>query len=118
MQKGVIKIGVLLTLLVILSLGGGIILAHTYQVSERIANDKVTTLEQEVAALSAQVKVAPSIPSTGGTPIASSRSTLAQTQKTASLTEVVAKAGPSVVSVIIYKEVPQLEVTYENPFGN
>jgi serine protease Do len=34
------------------------------------------------------------------------------------LTEAVAKVSPSVVSIVISKEVPNLTVTYENPFGN
>lgn len=34
------------------------------------------------------------------------------------LTAAVAKIAPSVVSIVITKDVPQLEVVYENPFGN
>lgn len=34
------------------------------------------------------------------------------------LTEAVAKVTPSVVSIVISKDVPNLEVVYENPFGN
>ncbi len=34
------------------------------------------------------------------------------------LTEAVAKASPAVVSIVISKDVPQLEVVYSNPFGN
>jgi len=34
------------------------------------------------------------------------------------LTAAVAKAAPAVVSIVISKDVPQLEVTYENPFGD
>ena len=34
------------------------------------------------------------------------------------LTEAVAKTAPAVVSIVISKDVPQLEVTYQNPFGN
>lgn len=34
------------------------------------------------------------------------------------LTAAVAKAAPAVVSIVISKYVPQLEVTYENPFGD
>lgn len=34
------------------------------------------------------------------------------------LTEAVARVAPSVVSIVISKSVPQLEVTYENPFGD
>jgi serine protease Do len=34
------------------------------------------------------------------------------------LTEAVAKVGPSVVSIVITKDVPQMEVTYQNPFGD
>lgn len=34
------------------------------------------------------------------------------------LTAAVAKVSPAVVSIVISKDVPQLEVVYENPFGN
>lgn len=34
------------------------------------------------------------------------------------LTDAVAKVTPSVVSIVISKDVPQLEVVYTNPFGN
>ena len=34
------------------------------------------------------------------------------------LTSAVAKIAPAVVSIVISKDVPKLEVTYENPFGN
>lgn len=34
------------------------------------------------------------------------------------LTEAVAKTAPAVVSIVISKDVPQLEVSYQNPFGN
>lgn len=34
------------------------------------------------------------------------------------LTDAVAKVAPAVVSIVVSKDVPNLEVTYENPFGN
>ena len=34
------------------------------------------------------------------------------------LTATVAKTAPAVVSIVISRDVPQLEVTYQNPFGN
>lgn len=34
------------------------------------------------------------------------------------LTEAVAKIAPSVVSIVITKDVPKLEIVYENPFGD
>jgi S1-C subfamily serine protease len=34
------------------------------------------------------------------------------------LTAAVSKVGPAVVSIVISKDVPQLEVVYQNPFGN
>lgn len=34
------------------------------------------------------------------------------------LTDAVARVAPSVVSIVISKDVPNLEVSYENPFGN
>lgn len=46
------------------------------------------------------------------------RMSLAATSKQNQLTDAVAKATPSVVSIVISKEVPQLEVTYVNPFGD
>ena len=46
------------------------------------------------------------------------RMSLAASSKQNQLTDTVARATPSVVSIVISKEVPKLEVAYVNPFGN
>lgn len=44
--------------------------------------------------------------------------TSTQKSRDEQLTDAVAKVTPSVVSIVISKDVPQLEVVYTNPFGN
>lgn len=46
------------------------------------------------------------------------RSTVVQNSEDGALTTAVARATPSVVSIVVKKDVPLLEVTYVNPFGN
>jgi serine protease Do len=46
------------------------------------------------------------------------REQVAQKSETQSLQDAVAKITPAVVSIVESQEVPKLEVTYENPFGN
>ena len=46
------------------------------------------------------------------------RSQVAQKSETGVLQDAVAAVTPAVVSIVESKEVPQLQVTYENPFGN
>ena len=46
------------------------------------------------------------------------RLSLTVSSKQNQLTDAVARAAPSVVSIVISKEVPQLEVVYVNPFGD
>ncbi len=68
---------------------------------ERSFNEKLEGLEKQIETLAARVQKIPD---------AKSQDTL--------LTEAVARIAPSVVSLVVSKDVPKLEVSYENPFGN
>lgn len=67
-------------------------------------------LEQELAASAATAKIPPAEVEKRQAVRAASQDDL--------LTESVSKNAPAVVSIVISKDVPQLEVVYENPFGN
>ena len=80
----------------------------------------LTALHQQVARLAEELSNI-----TGRTELAElslkeveKRSAMRQESQEDRLTKAVAKATPSVVSIVISKEVPQLEVVYQNPFGN
>lgn len=80
---------------------------------------KIGVLETQIAELQSELKKV-----TGeNSAVALSVKEIAQRQdaigKTGSalITSAVAKATPSVVSIVISKDVPQLQVVYENPFG-
>jgi serine protease Do len=67
-------------------------------------------LEQELAASAATAKIPPAEVEKRQAVRAASQDDL--------LTESVSKNAPAVVSIVISKDVPQLKVVYENPFGN
>ncbi len=75
-----------------------------------ISNQKIAALEQrieEVAEIKSIVKEE-----------VVRREVIREKSQEELLTAAVAKIAPSVVSIVVSKDVPKLEVTYENPFGN
>jgi len=84
-----------------------------YDAKISVLQKQVSGLQEKLEALTGQkLAVAPSATEVGQREIIREKS---QDQK---LTEAVAKTAPAVVSIVISKDVPQLEVTYQNPFGN
>lgn len=91
-------------------------------------NQKIVQLSHSVSALqtslqSSIMQLANNANSTASSTAANiaelaRRSQVAQKSETQSLQDAVAKVTPAVVSIVESQEVPQLQVTYENPFGN
>ena len=97
-----IIIGALFTAII---LGGGLLVNAKLQEliadKERVFDEKVGILTEQIEKLSERVQ----------------RISGTKTQDEL-LTAAVAKVAPAVVSIVISKDVPKLEVSYENPFGN
>ena len=99
---GRIVIGALLTAVI---LGGS---ALAYAKLQEIISDKENLLNEKIGVLAEQIeKLSERVQKISGT----------KTQDEL-LTAAVAKVAPSVVSIVVSKDLPKLEVTYENPFGN
>ena len=108
----------LAAILAILVLAGGFV----YE------NQKVAKLSQSIATLQSSfqysiMQLANTASSTASSTAANlaelaRRGQVEQKSQTQSLQDAVAKVTPAVVSIVESQEVPQLQVTYENPFGN
>lgn len=89
-------------------------------VQERKFDEKIAVLQEQIAAISEEIvkitgessRVALSLKE-----IQNRQSVQVKSQNEL-LTDAVAKAAPAVVSIAISKDVPELEVIYQNPFGN
>ncbi|PIQ68021.1 MAG: hypothetical protein COV91_06450 [Candidatus Taylorbacteria bacterium CG11_big_fil_rev_8_21_14_0_20_46_11] len=87
---------------------------------ERAFDEKILMVQQQVASLYEAVQTLAG----ANTQVALSVKELQNRKDAISksqdelLTEAVAKVAPAVVSIVVSKDVPNLEVTYENPFGN
>ncbi len=74
---------------------------------------RLDTFQNEVATLSENIKQVSS-----DTAELSRRQVIKEKSQDQLLTEAVARVSPAVVSIVISKDVPKLEVQYVNPFGN
>ncbi len=104
-----------LTLLtIVVALIGGLVYEH----------QQITRLSQAVTALqTAVIEVTNSVNLTASSTAANiaelaRRSQVAEKSQSQLLQDAVAKVTPAVVSIVESRVVPQLQVTYENPFGN
>ncbi len=107
---------------------------------QQSAQDRITRLEQQVALLNEKLSLAlekiklleltkPASDEALGKQLLETEKKLqalqsggtaqgVQKSRDEQLTEAVARVSPAVVSIVISKDVPQLEVVYRNPFGN
>lgn len=112
---------VCLASLFILGIGFG---AYQYQ-SDKAINIKVAALENDLQTISKALQQEQnlSVASKQQLQDLEKKSSVAAARpqvqaQNSSLTSVVAKVSPSVVSITVSKDVPQLQVSYANPFGN
>ncbi|MFA5942088.1 MAG: trypsin-like peptidase domain-containing protein [Candidatus Paceibacterota bacterium] len=111
----------LAALLAIVALAGGLV----YENQERgqLARS-VATLEDSIAMLQGSVIQLAELASSTAPNTAANitetvrREIVVQKEETLSLQDAVARVTPAVVSIVESREVPKLQVTYENPFGN
>ena len=107
----------LAALIVTVALAGGFL----YQNQEiGKLSHSVATLQTSLAELTASAANSAQVASSTAANIAelSRRDQVAQKSESQPLQDAVAKATPAVVSIVESREVPQLQVTYENPFGD
>lgn len=112
-----------LIILAVLAAGAGFfeLGSKALQKRDEAVNRKITSLQNQINSLKGQVLGASGQP-VSAQPLpaqeAQNREVIRQKSQDQLLTEAVAKVAPAVVSVVISKDVPQLEVTYVNPFGD
>lgn len=110
----------MLLAMLFLSVGGSYILFSRLSDDKRLNDKKITELQKQISALTAELS------KLSGKNIASilpvdeiaKREAVRENSQESQLTAAVAKVAPSVVSIVISKNVPQLEIVYRNPFGD
>ncbi|MDP3740817.1 MAG: trypsin-like peptidase domain-containing protein [bacterium] len=122
MQKKLAIAGIVVTLIVVV--GGSVSSMNSYE--EKLANqkldfegevqglrEKISQLEGKIGAVGEQSQKAElSIKEL------QNRQVVRQKSQDELLTAAVSRVAPAVVSIVVSKDVPLLEVVYENPFGN
>ncbi|MCL5009243.1 MAG: trypsin-like peptidase domain-containing protein [Patescibacteria group bacterium] len=90
------------------------------QKQQKAFDAKITTIQKQVSGLQDKLETVSGEKVAVAPPAAEvvQREVIREKSQDQQLTEAVAKAAPAVVSIVISKDVPQLEVTYQNPFGN
>lgn len=84
------------------------------------ANEKITVLQKQISSLSEDLKKVTGENSQFALSLREiqSRQSVREKSQEEVLTDAVAKITPAVVSIVVSKDVPLLEVTYINPFGD
>ncbi|MHB1770076.1 MAG: S1C family serine protease [Minisyncoccota bacterium] len=104
----------LASLVALVALVGGLVYEH----------EEITHLSRSVAALQSSVSALADTASATASSTAANiaelvrREQVAQKSQSQALQDAVAKVTPAVVSIVESKEVPKLQVTYQNPFGS
>ncbi len=95
-------------------------LSTTQSVDLLVMQDSITQLGKQVRTLSAQIEtLTDAYAELSNQPREVVRREIIREQSQDELlTKAVASVAPSVVSIVVTKDVPQLEVVYENPFGD
>ncbi|MCL5435469.1 MAG: trypsin-like peptidase domain-containing protein [Patescibacteria group bacterium] len=87
---------------------------------QEIFDGRIAALQKQVSQLGEEVAKLSGQPQAASLPAAEvqTREIIREKSQDDLLTAAVAKAAPAVVSIVISKDVPQLEVVYQNPFGD
>jgi S1-C subfamily serine protease len=109
----------ILILVVLLAAWGGWAFYHQHTENAALAA-RLSGLESEVKILTTSLQQANLLDQQSAAQVQelANRQSVETPSESQLLTAAVAKVAPSVVSIVISKDVPQLTVTYENPFGN
>ncbi len=117
-----LKTNIIIFVLILAALGyGGVLNWQKYQSRlDKSFNDKITLLQKQISGLQAQLSSITSNPSKAAPPPEEilSREVIREKSQDTMLTDAVAKTAPAVVSIVISKDVDQLEIVYVNPFGD
>jgi len=110
----------LATLAITTVIAVGVGFYYFYHKEHILLTSKISSLESQVTALSQALQESSMVSETSKQQIQeiSNRRDVISRSQDDLLTAAVAKAAPAVVSIVISKDVPLLEVQYENPFGN
>jgi len=116
--KGFAGILLLIVLFVLPAVMGGAYAFFQYR-SSSLLSERVTALENEVKVLSGSLQQANVLSQNSEAQIKElvNRQAVAAQSQSQQLTAAVAKVAPAVVSIVISKAVPQLKVSYVDPFG-
>jgi len=113
--KTIIKVGLAILFLGLLT--AGVRLVDNWFSQQQANGQKIGALEQRLNSLESLLRE-----EIGKAPIvqeeAVRREVVKQKSQEELLTAAVAKVAPAVVSIVVSKDVPKLEVVYVNPFGN
>lgn len=110
-------LGSLVAVVVVVALGYGIARVANYAI---IIDEHLRVLDAQMQILDVQLKkiATESASTTLSLEEVKRREEVKTRSQEQVLTDVVARLSPSVVSIVITKDVPQLEVVYQNPFGD
>ena len=85
---------------------------------QQTVNSQISSLQKQIADLQSKLNAVSTDQKTLSDTESANRQVIHQKSQDELLTAAVAKVTPSVVSIVISKDVPNLTVTYVNPFGN
>lgn len=120
MKKSVSIILVVILLLAGLGRAGFLVWQSYKKRLQKDFDDKIALLQKQISGLQEQISKFSNQPPEAALPQTEvvNREIIREKSQDQLLTEAVAKTAPAVVSVVISKYVPQLEIVYGNPFGD
>lgn len=118
--KRIIGSAVFLAIVAVIGFVGKTWTENFFAAKERSFDEKIIILQQQIAALGEQVQKLTGESSLVALSVRElqNRKDVREKSQDDLLTDAVSKIAPSVVSIVVSKDVPKLEVSYENPFGN
>ncbi len=118
--RHIIKVVALLAFITVLGSAGKTWTENFFAEKERSFDEKIIILQGQIAALGEQVQKLTGESSRAALSIKElqNRKDVREKSQDELLTGAVAKIAPSVVSIVVSKDVPRLAVEYVNPFGD
>lgn len=107
--------------LLVLTVAGGALYGYRQYKENNTLTSRISGLESQIQDLATSVQKSSEASKNSAVSLKEEttvkKNVVVESQNT-QLTTAVAKVAPSVVSVVVSKDVPQVEVSYENPFGD
>ena len=119
-SQRIVKAAALLAVIAVMGYAGKTWTERFFAAKERAFDEKIVILHGQIAALGEQVQRLTGESSRAALSIKElqNRKDVREKSQDELLTDAVAKVTPSVVSIVISKDVPKLAVEYVNPFGD